>query len=92
MPVVAGGDDDHVDLRPGQQFEEVDVGGAFLVAAPISYVVMNRWLSDFEFRTELGADLLILAGAMSLVIAWMTVAYQSIKVATANPVVALRSE
>ena len=68
------------------------VGAAFAVAGPLSYFLMDQWLSDFEYRTDLGIGMLLLAGLMSLVIAWITVSYQSIKVATANPVVALRSE
>lgn len=68
------------------------VGGAFVIAAPVAYYLMKGWLSDFEFHTEFGFGLLLAAGFGALLVAWLTVSYQSIKVATANPVVALRSE
>jgi putative ABC transport system permease protein len=53
---------------------------------------MNRWLSDFAYRIELGAGIFLLAGGITLLIAWLTVSYQSIKAALANPVEALRYE
>lgn len=68
------------------------VGGAFLIAAPIAYVVMNNWLNEFEYHTELGAGVLVASGAAALIIAWLTVSYQAIKTAVANPVNALKAE
>ena len=65
---------------------------AFVVAAPISYFVMTDWLSEFTFHIDLGYGILALAGVASVLIAWLTVGYQSIRAATANPVHALRSE
>ena len=66
--------------------------GAFAVAAPISYFVMNDWLNDFAFHTDLGIGVLALAGIASVLIAGLTVSWQSIRAATANPVSSLRSE
>jgi hypothetical protein len=68
------------------------VGGAFIIAAPVAYYLMSDWLSEFEYHTELSLGVLAFAGVGALLIAWITVSYQSIKVATANPAVALRSE
>ncbi|MDA1028809.1 MAG: ABC transporter permease [Bacteroidetes bacterium] len=68
------------------------VGGAFLVAAPIAYIMMNNWLNEFEYHTELGVGILAASGVAALVIAWLTVSYQAIKTAVANPVHALKSE
>ncbi|MCH8247877.1 MAG: ABC transporter permease [Bacteroidetes bacterium] len=68
------------------------VGGAFLVAAPIAYFVMNGWLNEFTFHTELGVGVLATAGASAILIAWMTVSYQAIRAAAANPVTSLRSD
>jgi len=68
------------------------VGGAFIVAAPVSYYLMDNWLNDFEFHADFGIGILLVAGVGAMLIAWLTVSYQSIKVAMANPVVALRSE
>lgn len=66
--------------------------GAFAVAAPISYFVMNDWLNDFAFHTDLGIGVLALAGIASVLISGLTVSWQSIRAATANPVSSLRSE
>jgi putative ABC transport system permease protein len=64
----------------------------FLIAAPVAYFAMNRWLDDFAYRAELGLGVFLLAGGLALLIAWLTVSYQSIKAALANPVEALRYE
>jgi len=65
---------------------------AFVVAAPIAYFLMNDWLNEFTFHTNLSPGLLAAAGLASVLIAWLTVSYQSIRAATANPVVSLRAE
>ncbi len=64
----------------------------FIVAAPLAYYAMNRWLADFAYRVEIGIGVFVLAGLLALAIAWLTVSYQSIKAALANPVEALRYE
>ncbi|MGH7495968.1 MAG: ABC transporter permease [bacterium] len=64
----------------------------FLLAAPLAYFAMQRWLSDFAYRIALGPGVFLLAGALSFAIAWLTVSYQSIKAALMNPVEALRYE
>ena len=66
--------------------------GAFMVAAPISYFVMNDWLNGFTFHTTLGFGILALAGIASVAIAGLTVGYQSIRAAASDPVVSLRLE
>ena len=68
------------------------VVGAYVVAVPIAYYVMSRWLEDFTFHTEISAGVLAGAGVVSVLIAWLNVSYQSIRAAMANPVVTLRSE
>ncbi len=65
---------------------------AFVVAAPITFILMNRWLQDFAYRTSPGADVFIFAGILALAIAWLTVSYQAIKAALLNPVDSLRYE
>ncbi len=65
---------------------------AFVIAAPVAYFAMSRWLEDFAYRIDLGAGVFLLAGALALVIALATVSYQAIRAALANPVEALRSE
>ncbi|MGD8414539.1 MAG: ABC transporter permease, partial [Candidatus Latescibacterota bacterium] len=68
------------------------VGAAFVVAAPVSYYLMQDWLSEFEFHTSFGVGILAAAGLGAILIAWLTVSYQSIRAGAANPVDALRSE
>ncbi|MDO1446031.1 ABC transporter permease [Rhodocytophaga aerolata] len=65
---------------------------AFLVATPIAYYVMQKWLQDFEYQVAISPWIFLLAGVLSLAIALITVSYQVIKAALANPVDALRSE
>jgi len=63
-----------------------------VIAWPVAYFVMRKWLENFAYRTELGWYSFALATVMAVVIAWITVAYQSIRAASANPVDSLRSE
>ncbi|GMQ82046.1 MAG: ABC transporter permease [Rhodothermia bacterium] len=65
---------------------------AFVIAAPVSWYVMDLWLGKFEFRTELGLGVFVLAAGMIIVIAYATVSYQSIRAALANPADSLRSD
>ncbi|HZE84044.1 MAG TPA: ABC transporter permease [Puia sp.] len=68
------------------------IGLAFLIAAPLAYYFMQRWLEGFVFRIRLGFGIFLLAIAGSLLIAWLTVAYRAFKAAMANPVKSLRTE
>jgi putative ABC transport system permease protein len=63
-----------------------------LVATPLSYFAMNKWLENFAYRIDIGWWVFALAGGMALLIALLTVSYQAIKAALANPVEALRYE
>ncbi len=65
---------------------------AFLAAAPLAYFGMSRWLEEFAFRITLGPGVFLLSGALALLIAWLTVSFQSLKAALANPVESLRYE
>jgi len=64
----------------------------FVIAIPIAWYAMNQWLADFAYRIEIGPGIFALAGGAALVIALLTVSWQSIKAALANPVESLRSE
>ena len=65
---------------------------ANLIAWPIGYYIMHRWLQSFAYKTHIGWLVIALAAALSLGIALLTVSFQSIKSATANPVDSLRYE
>ena len=63
-----------------------------LISIPLGWFAMNRWLQDFSYRIEISWWVLALAGAIAVSIAILTVSYQSIKAAIANPVQSLRTE
>ena len=65
---------------------------AFVIATPIAYYAMNKWLQNFAYKTELSWWIFALAGLLALGIALLTVSWQSWKAATRNPVEALRYE
>ncbi|MEO0571938.1 MAG: ABC transporter permease [Bacteroidota bacterium] len=65
---------------------------AILISLPLGWFAMNIWLQDFSFRIEIAWWVLALAGLLALVIALVTVSYQSIKAAIVNPVKSLRAE
>ena len=70
------------------------VGVAFVVAVPIAYFLMDRWLQAFAYRLDIVQAWWIFAaaGVAALLIAWLTVSYQSTRAALTNPVKALRYE
>jgi ABC-type transport system, involved in lipoprotein release, permease component len=65
---------------------------AFVVAIPIAYYSLHRWLENFAYKTELSWWIFAIAGIIALVIALLTVSWQSWRAATRNPVEALRYE
>ena len=65
---------------------------AFVIACPIAWFAMHKWLENFAYRTELSWWIFVLAGVIALVIALLTVSWQSWRAATRNPVEALRYE
>ena len=65
---------------------------AFVIATPIAYYAMNKWLESFAYKTTLSWWIFALAGLLALGIALLTVSWQSWKAATRNPVEALRYE
>ena len=65
---------------------------ASIVAFPIAWWAMNKWLQDFAYKIDLSWWLFAVSGALALAIALVTVSYQAIKAALANPVKSLRSE
>lgn len=65
---------------------------AILIATPIAWWAMNKWLQDFAYRIEMQWWMFALAGVLAVVIALLTVSFQAIKAAVANPVDSLRDE
>ncbi|HNW51049.1 MAG TPA: ABC transporter permease [Prolixibacteraceae bacterium] len=65
---------------------------AFIIATPVAWYAMNKWLENFAYKTELSWWIFALAGLLALGIALLTVSWQSWRAATRNPVEALRYE
>jgi putative ABC transport system permease protein len=65
---------------------------AFLLAIPLSYYFMNNWLQNYSYRTQLSWWIFITAGMGAILITLITVSFQAIRAAIANPVKSLRSE
>jgi ABC-type antimicrobial peptide transport system permease subunit len=65
---------------------------SFIIASPIAWFAMNRWLEGYHYRIDIGWEIFAWSGALALLIAVLTVSYQSIRAAIANPVKSLRSE
>ncbi|GJM35671.1 MAG: ABC transporter permease [Saprospiraceae bacterium] len=65
---------------------------AIVVAAPVGWYFTNQWLQQFAYHSNISWQVFALAGGMAVGIAFLTVSYQSIKAALANPVESLRSE
>ena len=65
---------------------------AILIATPIAWLVINSWLEGFAYHIDVNWMIFAFASIAALVVAWLTVSYESIKAATANPVNSLRAE
>jgi putative ABC transport system permease protein len=68
------------------------VAVAIIIASPIAWYVMNKWLGDFAYRVPIGWWMFLAAASMALVIAFATISFQAIRAANANPVKNLRTE
>ena len=65
---------------------------AFIIAAPLSWWAMNKWLQSFNYRILLTWQMFCLAGVIAILIAIITVSSQAIKASIANPIKSLRTE
>ena len=68
------------------------VGIAIIIASPVAWWAMNKWLQDFAYRTDIGWQVFLLTAAIALCIALLTVSFQAIRAAVTNPVKSLRTE
>jgi putative ABC transport system permease protein len=88
---VLGASVNGIVLMLSKQFSKL-VLVAFLIAVPLAWWGISSWLEGYEYRISIGWELFALSGVAAFVIAWITVAYHSIKVAVSNPVDSLKSE
>jgi putative ABC transport system permease protein len=65
---------------------------AFLIATPLAWYFMNKWLQNYVYRIDISWWIFVIGGGASVLIALITVSFQAIKAAVANPVKSLRSE
>ncbi|MEM9722099.1 MAG: ABC transporter permease [Bacteroidota bacterium] len=68
------------------------VGIAFVIAAPVGYIIMSRWLEDYAYKTPIGVEIFLLAGMVALLLSWITIAFFAIQAAKRLPILALRDE
>jgi putative ABC transport system permease protein len=65
---------------------------ANIIALPVAYYYMDHWLHDYAYHTNLGWEIFIIAGGLSLIITLLTVSYQALRAASTNPVQAIKYE
>jgi ABC-type antimicrobial peptide transport system permease subunit len=63
-----------------------------VIAAPLAFYFMNKWLQQYDYRVSIGPGVFILSGIMALIITLFTISFQAVRSALANPVKSLRSE
>ena len=65
---------------------------AFVIAVPVGWIVMDNWLNNFAYHTNLGASVFLGAGVLALLLSIITISWQAMRAALTNPVESLRSE
>ena len=65
---------------------------AFCIAAPISFIMLNRWLEVFAYQINISVGVLLIAGFSALLLTWLTVSMITVKLALTNPIKTLRYE
>jgi putative ABC transport system permease protein len=88
---VLGADTRRIVLLISREFVLL-VGLAIVIAIPISYLAMNRWLGDFAYRISIGPDIFGFAALVAFSIALATVGYHALRSAIADPIAAIRAE
>jgi putative ABC transport system permease protein len=88
---VLGADISSIMILLSKDFMKL-VLAAFVIASPLAWYAMSRWLEDFEYRITINPVTFIIAGILASLIALLTVSYHALRTARANPVKTLRSE
>jgi putative ABC transport system permease protein len=65
---------------------------SLLISIPVTWYLMQNWLLEFEYRIPIGADVFLLAGLISVVVALATIGYQTLKTASTQPAKTLKYE
>ena len=65
---------------------------AVIIASPLAFYLMNKWLQNFAYQTSITWQVFVLTALVAVLIAFITISFQAIKAAVANPVKALRNE
>src|SRR4051812_46063669 len=65
---------------------------SFIIASPVAWFAMNKWLDEYSYRIGVEWWVFAAAGLLSIIIALITISFQAIKAAVANPVKSLRTE
>jgi ABC-type antimicrobial peptide transport system permease subunit len=68
------------------------IGIAFLIATPLAYYLMHRWLQNFAYRINISVGIFLSTIVIAELIAWLTAGYQAVKAAVVNPVKSLKRE
>jgi ABC-type antimicrobial peptide transport system permease subunit len=68
------------------------IGVALLIASPLAWLFMSKWLQGYTYRTNISGWLFLVVGFVAIAVALLTVSFQAIKAAVANPVKSLRTE
>jgi len=68
------------------------IGVSLVLSVPLTYYLMSNWLQSFEYRIEIGWEVFVLAGILSLAVALLTISYQAIKTAWTRPAETLKYE
>ncbi len=66
--------------------------GNLVLAAPLAYYFMQKWMSDFVYRIDIEWWMFVVAGFVAIGVAFLTVSFQSVKAALENPAKSMRSE
>jgi putative ABC transport system permease protein len=68
------------------------IGIAFIIAAPVAWYFMQKWLEDFTFRINMSIWIVLVSGLAAIIIALITISFQAIKAALTNPIKSIRTE